>query len=280
MSVIHLLRQAPFNVRSTLCQLFNSILYHTPEDVTKISVLHGWEVMFFYLLTPYSPQSRSQSQSQTPNQSDVPLQSPPHPPILQVETTGQNSTNPDSASTTEPLNDAHQNNNVAPLSTRDGSPPPPYSSLYPNAPPSVADNSVPYSINNNEHSQASARSSKPIDDTCLLLPDHAVCKVKPDSLDLTEPSTENYFRSRSRVFVAKRPGSRKEYTITERNELIQNTSGDSTPRRVSIGVSTPWTESVDSFVDEEITRTIDVIVQMIKQVLWASMVDVPAWKVS
>ena len=113
---------------------------------------------------------------------------------------------------------------------------------------------MPYSINNNEHSQASARSSKPIDDTCLLLPDHAVCKVKPDSLDLTEPSTENYFRSRSRVFVAKRPGSRKEYTITERNELIQNTSGDSTPHRVSMGVSTPWTESVDSFVDEEITR--------------------------
>ena len=57
-------------------------------------------------------------------------------------------------------------------------------------------------------------------------------------------------------------------------------SGDSARRRVSMGVSTPWTESVDSFVDEEITRTVDVIVQMIKQVLWASMVDVPAWKVS
>ena len=128
----------------------------------SLSFIYGWEVMFFYLFTPFSPQSRSQSQSQTQNQSEVPLQSPSRPPILQVETTGQNSTNPDSASTTELLNDAHQNNNVAPLCTRNGSPPPPYSSLYPNAPPSVADNSVPYSINNNEHSQASARSSKPI----------------------------------------------------------------------------------------------------------------------
>ena len=265
MAMLHLLRQAPFNVRSTLCQLFNSILYHTPEDVVKISALPGWEVMFFYLLTPFSLSLLSE----TPRK---PQPSDPERETVSVKQDCPTESESTSTPSTVVEKGGCQEGDSPP--SNDMPPPPTSMTSSDDSSPSTEAPKMLCSINSKRAFTLSNTSESLDNETYLLIEDTDVCKTKPDPRNLTLPISKSSYRSRSNVCVVQKPGARKSYHINEKNELFP-----SPQRQVSLVVSTPWAETKDSFVDEEMSRTVDVVVQMIKQVLWVSMVDVPSWKV-
>ncbi len=259
MSLLHVLRQAPFNVRSTLCQLFNSILYHTPEDVMKISALAGWEVMFFYLLTPFS--SQVQSPQTTPVQSDSPTQD--SEPNKRYSINAPFPTNESSSESRESPDATPSRDNSSPLknSTSDA------------IPPFIPEHSAPEPMQR-KHSDTYSHSNPP-DNTCVVSIHDKVCMEKPNPRDLNLPLTK--YRSRTSGLVTRRPSSRRDYVITPSKELFE--TGNIITRKEPSVASTPWMETVDNFVDEEMTRTVDVVIQMIKQVMWVPVGDLPSWKV-
>ena len=218
MSMLHLLRQAPLNVRNTLCQLINSILHHTPEDILQLSSLPGWEVAFLYLLTPsqHAPLSNTT------------------PSTVVVHTTPSEGI-PNGEETTPPRR--------FPVAAT-----PPKSSLV-----------RPQHLNvcretDSTHTQ-----------------DHTP-SVEPEGSPKSPP------RSRLRAFADENTASKKgSFIITKDKELMD---AKNSSRKKSLRVSTPWAAvGVEEGMEEEVMRTVDIVSQIIRIILWNSTIDSTPWKV-
>lgn len=263
MSMLLLLREAPFNVRSTLCQLLNSIFHHTPEDVLRVALIPGWEVMFFNLL------------------------SPPSLPEAQGQKTPSNSSK--SRFNDTPFN-AHYTDDPTTPTSRHGSSPPPYQPTHsevspcssPRKQPTVSENvaspsSIPYS---NDQNRTLYSNGTTHDDPVLM--NHTSCSSptsptmrvsESNSLLLSTTSSEKQFRPRSYVFVERKDVENNCTMMADKEQSAKKL------QRISLSVSTPWMESMDDNLDEEVLRTVDIVTQMLKHILWYSTLDQTPWKV-
>ena len=66
----------------------------------------------------------------------------------------------------------------------------------------------------------------------------------------------------------------------ESNKELMDKQVGSKSLYASLSVSTPWTEVTDSYLDENVARTVDIVIQMLRHILWYSTFDQPPWKVS
>lgn len=243
MAMVQLLRQAPLNVRSTICQLVNSLLHHTPEDILRISLVPGWEVFFLWLLTPHT-------------------QDQPRPLIKEEQTDAQ----PTSFDQTTPSN--VQTTPTIARSNKDAPTPPNTLPLNPVGAGARA-NAKLLKATTPGSSRANAVS-------CSLDTPHSnntTGTQNHTSLDIIA----NGHRSRSCAFVDENTAAPLDYVITE-GELIDKHSQKKS-RKKSLRVSTPWTYSGEEEGNEEVVRTVDIVTQTFRHILWNSTLDQSAWKV-
>lgn len=84
-------------------------------------------------------------------------------------------------------------------------------------------------------------------------------------------------RSRSSAFVDENTAAGIQYVITPDRELIDTSRK---ARKKSLCVSTPWAVCPPGLGGEDVERTVDIIAQTFRHILWNSTIDQTPWRVS
>ena len=297
MSLLQLLRQAPLPERNTICQLVNSILHHTPEDIQHISSVPGWEIMFFWLLTPFVPDVEHQprrphlpttivmgdasvEQPATPTEQDISSQpggvktTPPKTLPLHSASSKTNHLTPTPSPHSLKRAALHSGNLDSTGTSPQGSAMPPSPRLQPPAtPPSprLQGSATPPRT----RPQTSATPSTPHSQSLASPSDTVSPNHTPSEAEQVEDSMspDAMPRTRSSAFVDETTAAGLKYVITHDKELVRK------DRKRSLHVSTPWCMSTPALGQEEVSRTVDIIAQTFRHILWNSTIDQTPWKV-
>lgn len=247
LSLLHLMRQAPLLERQTVCQLITSILHQTPEDIQALSMMSGWEVLFLRLLTPFVPDTENQP-------------SLPHPPVVKSdpETTPQ-TTPPVVVRTTPPVDVRTTPPDGAKIT------PPGSLSIKAGDSPSPRLKAKLAALRSNHQELHPQDTTTPLDTEHVNMPNH------------TPNNETDDIRSRSRAFADEQTAAGK-YVINSEKEVV-DVSCTKKHKKSSLHVSTPWAASPSELGQEDVTRTVDIVIQTFRHILWNSTIDQQPWMV-